>query len=73
VHIGFWWGKLRQTDHLKDLGVDGGNNIKRDLQEVGSIGRMWLWIRTSGGHLLVREKNSGSIKCVQFLEYLRTC
>jgi hypothetical protein len=23
VHKGFWWGDLRERDHLKDLGVDG--------------------------------------------------
>jgi hypothetical protein len=34
VYTGFWWGHLRERDHLEDLGVDGGN-IKIDLQEVG--------------------------------------
>jgi hypothetical protein len=23
VHAGFWWGDLRERDHLEDLGVDG--------------------------------------------------
>ena len=23
VHTGFWWGNLRERDHLKDAGVDG--------------------------------------------------
>jgi hypothetical protein len=23
AHTGFWWGNLREGDHLKDLGVDG--------------------------------------------------
>jgi hypothetical protein len=23
VHIGFWWGNLREKDHLEDSGVDG--------------------------------------------------
>jgi hypothetical protein len=22
MHTGFWWGKTRKRDHLKDLGVD---------------------------------------------------
>jgi hypothetical protein len=23
VHAGLWWENLRESDHLKDLGVDG--------------------------------------------------
>jgi hypothetical protein len=23
VHTGFWWGDLREGDHLRDPGVDG--------------------------------------------------
>jgi hypothetical protein len=23
VHTGFWWGNLREGDHLKDPGIDG--------------------------------------------------
>jgi hypothetical protein len=23
VHTGFWWGDLREKDHLENLGVDG--------------------------------------------------
>jgi hypothetical protein len=23
VHTGFWWGNLREGDHLEDQGVDG--------------------------------------------------
>jgi hypothetical protein len=28
VHTGFWWGDLREKDHLEDPDVD---NIKMDL------------------------------------------
>ena len=27
VHTGFWWGNLRERDHLKDLDVDGILNL----------------------------------------------
>jgi hypothetical protein len=23
MHTGFWWGELREEDHLEDPGVDG--------------------------------------------------
>jgi len=34
----FWWGNLRERDHLGYPGVDGSKN-KMDLQEVG--GGVW--------------------------------
>jgi len=33
VHTGFWWGNLRNRDHLDDPGISG--RIQMDLQEVG--------------------------------------
>jgi hypothetical protein len=32
---GFWWGNLREGDHLEYTGVDGRIIFKMDLQEVG--------------------------------------
>jgi hypothetical protein len=29
VHTGFWWGDLREGDHLGDTGVDGRKILKR--------------------------------------------
>jgi hypothetical protein len=28
VHTGFWWGDLRERDHLQDLDVDGRGILK---------------------------------------------
>jgi hypothetical protein len=42
MHTGFWWGNLRERDHLEDPGVDW-DHIKMDLQEVGC--RVMDWIK----------------------------
>jgi hypothetical protein len=37
AHTGFWWGKLREKEHLKDLGIDGRILLKRSARsEVGT-------------------------------------
>jgi len=50
----FWWGNLRERDHLGDTGV-GGRIILRCFfrkQDVGVwTGSSWLRIGTGGGHL----------------------
>jgi hypothetical protein len=28
THTGFWWGNLRERDHLEDIGVDGRMILK---------------------------------------------
>jgi hypothetical protein len=37
AYTGFWWGNLRERDHLEDLGIDGVD-IKLELKEVGCGG-----------------------------------
>jgi hypothetical protein len=51
VHAGFWWGDLREGDHLGNAGVDGS---RVDLQEVvwgAWTGLSWLRMGTGGGLL----------------------
>jgi hypothetical protein len=49
----FWWGNLRERDHLNDYGIDGRISIwifrKWDVRAW--TGSMWLRIGTGGGHL----------------------
>ena len=35
VYVGFWWGNLRERDHLKDPGVDGRIILRWMFIEVG--------------------------------------
>jgi hypothetical protein len=33
VHTGFWWGDLRERDHLEVLGIDGRIMLKWILKK----------------------------------------
>ena len=71
MHTGFWWGNLREGDHLEDPGIDWEDNIKMDLQEVGGGGGHGLDCFGTGYVQLVgccKHGNEplGSIKCKEF-------
>jgi len=50
----FWWGNLREKDHLGDPGVDGRIILRwifRKLDVGVWTGSIWVRIRTGGEHL----------------------
>jgi len=54
IFIRFWWGNLRERDHLGDPGMDGSiisRWIFRMWHGWAWIGLIWLRIGTGGGHL----------------------
>ena len=54
VSTGFWWGNLRDRDHLEDPGVDGMIILRWIFRkwDLGAwTGSSWLRIRTGGVHL----------------------
>jgi hypothetical protein len=54
VHTRFWWGGLRERDHLEALGVDGRIILKwvfKKWDREAWTGLIWLRIGTGGGFL----------------------
>jgi len=57
VRTGFWWGNLRDIDHLEVPGFRWEDNIKMYLQEVGWgawTGSICLRIGSGGRYLRMR-------------------
>ena len=54
AYTGFWWGNLRERDHLGDPGVDGRIILRRIFRKKGVgvwTASSWLRIGSGGGHL----------------------
>jgi len=54
MYTEFWFGNMKESDHLQDPGVDGRLILRRIFRkwDVGAwTGSMWLRIGTGGGHL----------------------
>jgi len=51
---GFWWGNLRERDHLGGTDADGRIILRWMSRKCeGAVGTGWSWFRigTGGGHL----------------------
>jgi len=54
VHTGFWWGNLREGNHLKDKGIDGRIILKwicKTWDEKAWTGLIWLGLGTGSRRL----------------------
>jgi hypothetical protein len=49
VHTGFWWGDLREGDHLEDLDVDGRIILKWILKQ---------WLGDMDWNALAQDRDS---------------
>ena len=50
AHTGFWWGDMREREHLEDLGVDRRKILKLILKKEDG-GGAWIgliWLSDSG-------------------------
>jgi hypothetical protein len=54
VYTGFWWGNLRERDHLEDPGIDKRIILRWIFMKWDVVvwtGSIWLRIGKGGGHL----------------------
>jgi hypothetical protein len=66
VHTRFWWGNLREGDHLGDPGVDRRIILKWIFKKWDGAWIGLSWFRIGTGEC--GNEPSGSIKCGEFLD-----
>jgi hypothetical protein len=57
MYAGFWWGNVRERDHLEDPGIDGRIILRLIVKtwNMGTwTGSIWLRKGTGGGLLCMR-------------------
>jgi len=76
VYTGFWWGNLGERDQLGYPGVEGRIILKWIFDKWDGeawTGLLWLRIGTGGGCFECGNEHYGTIKCGEFLDWLRNC
>ena len=66
-YTGFWWGNLRERGRLGDPGVDGRIILRLIFRRCDVGGMDWIELDQECGN-----EPSVSIKCGEFLDWLRT-
>jgi hypothetical protein len=69
-YTGYWWGNLRETDHLGDPGIDGRVILRWIFRKCGVgvyTGSNWLKLGKVADTCECSNESSGSIKCGEFL------